>query len=328
MNHTEAGLTRISDHLYTAVYRGDYAFDRYLARGGTRSEDETFDFLKEVLASPEGLTYRIEGMGCSDMQAKGSHGYLFGRNFDWGDCPLLVLTGYPKDGYASISSVNLDFVLKRGGDLPADKLLVAAHYAPLDGMNEKGLCVAVNLLPDGMELMQSGGKPALTITTAIRLLLDRAATTDEALSLLRAHDLCTTTGLTVHFLISDGAGRSVCVEFIHNVMSVVETSVMTNHYLTPGPYFGQARNNSIERYGILSDFLQRTPVADSRAVKEAMASVFHGTQWTAVYDQRDLSAEIYHREQYETPLSVRIHPAEAEASSNKRLTTPPMDSFS
>ena len=127
-------------------------------------------------------------------------------------------------GYASISSVNLDFVLKRGADLPADKLAVAAAYAPLDGMNQKGLCVAVNLLPDGMELMQSTGKPALTITTAIRLLLDQAATAEEALALLQSHDLCTTTGLTVHFLIADAAGRSVCAEFIHNILSVVESS--------------------------------------------------------------------------------------------------------
>ena len=308
MNHTQSGLTPINDHLYTAIYRGDYAFDRYLSRGGTRSEDETFAFLKEVLDSPAGLNYRIEGMGCSDVQARGSEGYLFGRNFDWGDCPLLILSSYPPNAYASISSVNLDFVLKRSASLPADKLAVAAHYAPLDGMNQKGLCVAVNLLPDGMALMQSTGKPALTITTAIRLLLDKAATTDEALDLLRAHDLCTTTGLTVHFLVADATGHSVCVEYVHNEMSVVETSVMTNHYLTPGPYFGQARNNSIERFDILSGFLQSTPVANGEQVRAAMASVFHGTQWTAVYDQTALTAAFYCRGRYDHPLSLGIDP--------------------
>ena len=310
MNEASSGLTRISDNLYTAVYRGDYAFDRYLARGGSRSEDDTFVFLKEVLRDPAGLSYRIEGMGCSDMQARGAHGYLFGRNFDWGDCPLLVLTTYPRAGYASISSVNLDFVLRRGADLPADKLAVAVQYAPLDGMNQKGLCVAVNLLPDGMELMQSTGKPALTITTAIRFLLDKAATTEEALAILRRHDLGTVTGLTVHFLISDATGHSVCAEYIHNLMSVVETPVMTNHYLTPGPYFGQARNNSLERFDRLSEFLRRTPEADARLVKEAMASVYHGTQWTAVYDQSALTAEFYQRDRYDIPLTVGLNTAE------------------
>ena len=180
---------------------------------------------------------------------------------------------------------------------PDDKLVFAAHYAPLDGMNEKGLCISVNLLPDGMELRQDTGKPGrLTITTAIRLILDRAATTKEALELLRGCDLSTTTGLTVHFLISDAAGRSACVEFIHNVMSVIETSVMTNHYLTPGPYFGLARNNSQERYSKLTEFLSQNPVASPDGVRDAMTSVFHGTQWTTVYHQGLLTADVYHKE--------------------------------
>jgi penicillin V acylase-like amidase (Ntn superfamily) len=301
-----AGLTRINDRFFTATYRGDYGFDRYLARGGTRTEAETFDFLKEILSAPEGLRYRIDGMGCSTMQAAGKDGHLFGRNFDWNECPLLVLTSYPDEGYASISSINLDFVLKRSADLPADKLLIAAHYAPLDGMNEKGLCVAVNLLPDGMELRQSTGKPGLTITSALRLLLNRAATADEAVALLQDYDLGTDTGLTIHFLIADAAGKSLCIEYIHNVMSVIPTPVMTNHYLTPGPYFGQARNNSIERYDTLSAFLANTPTATPAQVRTAMVSVLHGTQWTAVYDQAARLADFYQKDDFDTPVCIRL----------------------
>jgi hypothetical protein len=85
-------------------------------------------------------------------------------------------------------------------------------------------------------------------------------------------------------------------------MSVIETPVMTNHYLTPGPYFGQARNNSIERYGLLTDFLARTPAPTAEDVRAAMAEVYHGTQWTAVYDQTALTALIYHKDCRETPL--------------------------
>ena len=303
---SQAGMTRINDLFYTATYRGGYAFDRFLALGGAETEDGVFEFLKTVLADPEGLTFRIEGMGCSTMQARREDGYLFGRNFDWDNCPLLVLTTYPDSGYSSISSVNMDFVVQRSGSLPTDKLLVAAHYAPLDGMNQKGLCVSVNLLPDGMELRQSTGKPHLTITTAIRLMLDKAATTREALDLLRAYDLGTTTGLTIHYLISDASGHSVCVEFIHNVMSVVETPVMTNHSLTPGPYFGMARNNSIDRCGQLMEFLDKHPSCSAAEVKAAMAGVFHGTQWTAVYDQAHATAEFYHKDRYDIPLRLTL----------------------
>ena len=74
MNDTLAELDLIRPNLYAATLRGDCGFPRYLARGGCRSEEETFDFLKEMLDSPEGLNYRIEGMGCSDLQAKGPRG--------------------------------------------------------------------------------------------------------------------------------------------------------------------------------------------------------------------------------------------------------------
>ena len=32
----QAGLTRINDRFFIATYRGNYGFDRYLARGGYR----------------------------------------------------------------------------------------------------------------------------------------------------------------------------------------------------------------------------------------------------------------------------------------------------
>ena len=57
-------------------------------------------------------------------------------------------------------------------------------YAPLDGMNEKGLAVSVNMIQDSPGISQDSGKPALTTTTAVRLLFDRAADVEEALELL------------------------------------------------------------------------------------------------------------------------------------------------
>jgi hypothetical protein len=113
-------------------------------------------------------------------------------------------------------------------------------------------------------------------------------------------------GLTIHFLIADAAGKSLCIEYIHNVMSVIPTPVMTNHYLTPGPYFGQARNNSIERYDTLSAFLAETPAATPAQVLAAMTSVLHGTQWTAVYDQSALLADFYQKDDFDTPVRLRL----------------------
>ena len=81
---------------------------------------------------------------------------------------------------------------------------------------------------------------------------------------------------------------------------------MTNHYLTPGPYFGLARNNSVERYDHLMAYLQATAVPTAESVRAAMVGIFHGTQWTAIFDQRALTAVYYQKDAYDEAFSVDL----------------------
>jgi len=62
------------------------------------------------------------------------------------------------------------------GKLP----LLAAPYLPFNGMNEKGLAIAILQTPI-TELPNDPDKITLNTTTMIRLVLDKAATADEAL---------------------------------------------------------------------------------------------------------------------------------------------------
>ena len=87
---------------------------------------------------------KTQSFGCSTLSVQNTEGgYLFGRNFDWNACDALVVTSYPQDGYASVSTVNMDFIRQGAGmadSLLSDEMMtMAALYAPLDGMNEKGL---------------------------------------------------------------------------------------------------------------------------------------------------------------------------------------------
>ena len=50
----------------------------------------------------------------------------------------------------------------------------------MDGMNEKGLCVAVLMIEGRPGFDQNTEKPGLTITTTVRLLLDKAGEPDRA----------------------------------------------------------------------------------------------------------------------------------------------------
>lgn len=56
-------------------------------------------------------------------------------------------------------------------------------------MNAAGLAVSVNMIQDDATIDQQTGKPGLTTTTAVRLLLNQAATVEEAVALLEAYDL-------------------------------------------------------------------------------------------------------------------------------------------
>lgn len=305
----ENNFTKISENVSSAVYVGDCTFDRFLENGGASNEEEIFAFLAEMTKNPDNLRFSVDGTGCSAMQAKGSGGYFFGRNFDWDDCRILILTSYPSTGYASVSTVDTDFLVQAGGSLTEDALVLTAHYAPLDGMNEKGLCVSVNQLPDGMELHQNTGKDHLTVTTAIRLLLNRAASVEEAIQLLRRYDLHMFRHLVIHYMIADAEGNSVCVEYIDNEMFVTETKVMTNHYLTPGPYFGMGRNTTKERYDALAKSLADKEIMTPGDVLTAMERARQGhTQWTVIYDQTALTASFRAKTDYDNPLSFALYP--------------------
>ena len=88
---------------------------------------------------------------------------------------LAVVRTNPKDGYSSVSVVNLSFLGYNENYTP-DKLLdrintLATAYFPLDGVNEKGLAVGVLQLQAPVTA-QDNGKPDLGTTVAIRAMLD------------------------------------------------------------------------------------------------------------------------------------------------------------
>lgn len=264
-----------------------------------------------IFAGNQGaFTMDTQVFGCSTLSVPNAEGgYLFCRNFDWNACNALVITSYPQHGYASVSTVNLDFIRQGAGMagslLSDDIMIIAALYAPLDGMNEKGLCVSVNMIQDGDTISQDTGKPDLTTTTAIRLLLNQAATVEEALELLSQYDLHASMNYMVHFAIADADGNSVAVEYIDNEMVVTKTPVLTNFYLAEGEKQGIGTGQSHERFDILTETLAKKPSMTQAEVRDALNSVskdnfneFESTEWSIVFDQSALTAAYYHRENY------------------------------
>lgn len=311
------GVKKLEDGLYAMEYSGDYGLEDFLEQGGKSSDMAVADFvIDRLFHGLINLDLQSRPFGCSTLSVSSPEGgRLFGRNFDWGRCTTLIVQTQPKDGYASISTVNMDFLnlgLRLSENTFVRLMSAAAPYAPMDGMNEKGLCVAVLMIEDRPGFDQDTGKPDLTTTTAVRLLLDTAANVEEALSLLEQYDLHASAGMMVHFAIADADGRSVAVEYIDNEMRVVETPIATNFYLTPGEKYGVGTEESHRRYEILTETLRPSMSLDD--VRDAMDSVskhnfdsaFASTEWSIVFDQSGGEARYYHRENYERAYSFRV----------------------
>lgn len=308
---------------FSAVrYDGDYGFDEFLAGGGASSDGEVVEYLANNLLSDLNLGDLLGGIfGCSTIAVQNPEGEtLFGRNFDWENCEAMVVESHPENGYASLSTVNMDFITQNVGGgmvgmaLNLDEVkTLAALYAPLDGMNEAGLAVSVNMIQDSAAIEQNTDKPDITTTTAIRLLLDQAGNVDEALELLGQYDLHGSMGMMVHFAIADSTGRSVAVEYVDNEMIVTETPVLTNFYLAEGEKQGIGTQQSHERYDILLNQLEETPQMGMEDVRDALDSVskdnfgeFESTEWSIVMNLSAGEARYYHRENYNQNYTFRL----------------------
>ncbi len=317
----DSEIEELAKGLSAVRYEGEDGFRAFLSEGGAKTDGEVVRFLADsIFAGNQGaFTMDTQVFGCSTLSVPNAEGgYLFGRNFDWNACNALVITSYPQDGYASVSTVNLDFIRQGAGMagslLSADIMIIAALYAPLDGMNEKGLCVSVNMIQDGDTISQDTGKPDLTTTTAIRLLLNQAAAVEEALELLSQYDLHASMNYMVHFAIADADGNSVVVEYVDNEMVVTKTPVLTNFYLAEGEKQGIGTGQSHERFDILTETLAKKPSMTQAEVRDALNSVskdnfneFESTEWSIVFDQSALTAAYYHRENYgETSIDLSV----------------------
>lgn len=96
---------------------------------------------------------------------------------------MMVATA-PTDGYRSVGVAPV-MTGKANATPTTDELETSANIAPLttmDGVNEKGLSAAI--LQIHRWQAPNDGKPSISQLAVVRLLLDKAATVDEAISLL------------------------------------------------------------------------------------------------------------------------------------------------
>ena len=310
-------IVQLEDGFSAVQFEGNDGLEAFLTAGGASSDREVVQFLSSHLLADFDISSGI--FGCSTIAVASPEGdRLFGRNFDWEKCDTLVISSKPEEGYASISTVNMDFISQNGGEVSAalklnDVRTLAALYAPLDGMNEAGFVISVNMIQDAATIDQNTDKPDITTTTAIRLLLNKAASVEDALDLLKQYDLHASMGMMIHFAMADISGRSVAVEYVDNEMIVTETPVVTNFYLSEGEKSGVGTAQSHERFDILVQALSEKETMSMSDVRDALGSVskgnfgeFESTEWSIVFNLDHGTVHYYHRENYESRYVFKI----------------------
>ena len=251
---------------------------------------------------------------CSAFRTQTTDGdVLMGRNYDFKDdtSALLVHTD-PADGYESICFSALNNLRANSPDSSIKGRIASllGPFAALDGINEKGVSIAVLTL-DSEATDQQTGKPAINTSLAIRLVLDRAASTQQAVDLLERYDMHAMAGRDYHFFISDAQGDSRIVEWDpkSETRRMVATPVreITNYYaLYADEVLSNQKNGDLghgkERAIAIADVLDAndglvTCDVAWEALKAAAQDpnpddVTSNTQWSIVYNNTDLTADV------------------------------------
>ena len=337
-------------YLYKMEYKASYDLDDVIAN----DIDENAELLSYVIGRVgKGLPLKIgssqvadengdtQTFNCTSFQATKADGdgFWYGRNYDYFKNPTMVTISHPKKGYASIACSDMShfgYSLEKLPDAFMKKLnCLAAIYAPVDGINEKGLCTSIMALPKQAS-QQDTDKHDVGTTIIMRLWLDRCATVDEALALLETvdvrHDAAVGSGY--HYMVADASGDCAVVEFdkedgwktmIVRKEEGQNSMLVTNHLLSekyyttePDPAVGNPHSRSWWRYETAGAYLQEhdgTLTLDQ--AQECLSQVHwkdlqwengtvEDTQYSNVYDEKNIVLYLRNWNDYETTHQFQL----------------------
>ena len=315
---TMSTIERISDYedgknIYSMTVSYDYSLQNIIDSGFTDTQGFVDALIKESLPLLP-IKMELPSYGCSVYRASTEDGQIImGRNYDFKlDTSCMLVRCSPKNGYSSIAFAALNNVGAddADGSIKAKMACLTSPFCCLDGVNEKGVSVAVLTL-DSDPTDQNTGREKLTHSLAIRLILDNAATTQEAVDLIKSYDMLSVNGRDYHLFISDASGDSRVLEndCEDPARTMVDTPIqaITNFY---GLYIDKVESNQRngiyghgkERYDRMMEVIE--PNGGILTNDEAWAaliaasskpnpeSVTSNTQWSIIFNNTNPSAQI------------------------------------
>ena len=339
-----------NQYLYRMEYKAAYDLDDLVSK----DIDQNAELLDYVIGRiGKGLPLKIKSaqvadengemqtMNCTSFQAAkaSGDGFWYGRNYDFFKNPTMVTVSHPRKGYASIAVSDMSHFGYSLEKLPsgfvASLSCLASIYAPVDGINEKGLCTSIMALPKQAS-QQDTEKHDVGTTIIMRLWLDRCATVAEALELLETvdvrHDAAVGSGY--HYMVADATGDCAVVEFDKedgwktmivrkdpsaNYMLVTNHLLSEKYYTTvPDEAVGNPHSKSWWRYETAGAYLtEHNGVLTLEEAQDCLALVHwkdlvwdngmvEDTQYSNVYDQKSITLSLRNWNDYETTCTFSL----------------------
>jgi hypothetical protein len=252
---------------------------------------------------------------CSTVFVEGTgNSYFYGKNHDYEHDASLVLRIHDDTGIASISIIDLAYLNLNRDDLDQTNLferipLLFSPYFVLDGVNRHGLAVAVLSVADG-DPPRMSGKPKITHATLMRVILDNARTTAEALSLIKEYDIYFDE-ISQHAFICDATGDSRIVEYwdreVRDKAANKGWQVCTNDKMVG--HSDKEIDAQCGRYQKGSELAERfAGQATIQDANNAIRSMYGegGTMWTSLFNLTTGEYSVTYRSSVDSPFRDQL----------------------
>ena len=229
---------------------------------------------------------------------------MFGRNFDWEYSPILVLFLEPEDGYRSVMSIDIAYLIDeeaigRLDTAPVGDLLplLSAPFLTFDGMNEMGVAIGMASVDYECGYPSDPNKRDVGDLRIMREVLESSATVEEAIAFLEGINPVSQSGPNTHYLIADRTPAAALIEYHDGEMFVFRSSVETPWQLGtnfPVILSEGAPAGQCWRYDLIEASLRERggalPVDEAAELLQAVSTPM--TRWSIVYDLTELEMHL------------------------------------
>jgi predicted choloylglycine hydrolase len=287
--------------MYTITYFGDY--------------EERLNWFNDF-HSKESIK-KSDGTRCSLFTAYTNNGKSFlGRNFDRNhEIPVLAKFSapgkYASFAFSPASEVYLFEILKNPNptEEQRNKLLYCLPFYSTDGINEKGLSIAIAGAPP-RKIKNQEVDNRIFVLYFIRQVLDNCKNIEEVTQYAKTVSIYDSDYNTIshHFIVVDANRNWLVIDYPDGSLRIKQgqgtPAIRTNHFLDGG---AAIEDNSFWRYDKLYSALNSGDTLECEAdAMNILKQVQNNTKWSVVYESSTCSGIVTVNENYKTQLRFKF----------------------